>query len=83
MPWKEEDKWVQYHDGQKQFKVPFIMYADFESILEPMENRIAVSMETIYREINRHISSGFFACTTNLHMEMFQIHLKFIEDKTV
>ena len=22
---------------QKQFKVPFIMYADFESILEPME----------------------------------------------
>ena len=37
MPWREEDKYVQYHDGQKQFKVPFIMYADSESILEPME----------------------------------------------
>ena len=37
MPQREEDKYVQYHDGQKQFKVPFIMYADFESILEPME----------------------------------------------
>ena len=27
---------VEYSDGQFQFKVPFIMYADFESILEPM-----------------------------------------------
>ena len=27
---------VQYSDGQFQFKVPFIMYADFESILEPI-----------------------------------------------
>ena len=25
---------VEYSDGQFQFKVPFIMYADFESILE-------------------------------------------------
>ena len=29
MPCKEEDKWVQYHDGQTLLKVPFIMYADF------------------------------------------------------
>ena len=27
---------VEYSDGQYQFKVPFMMYADFESILEPM-----------------------------------------------
>ena len=27
---------VDYSDGQFQFKVPFIMYADFESILEPI-----------------------------------------------
>ena len=27
---------VEYSDGQFQFKVPFIMYADFESILEPI-----------------------------------------------
>ena len=30
---------VQYSDGQFQFKVPFIMYADFESILEPINSR--------------------------------------------
>ena len=27
---------VEFKDGQNQFKVPFIMYADFESILEPI-----------------------------------------------
>ena len=27
---------VEFKDGQNQFKVPFIMYAEFESILEPM-----------------------------------------------
>ena len=28
---------VEYSDGQFQFKVPFIIYADFESILEPIQ----------------------------------------------
>ena len=28
---------VEFKDGQNQFRVPFIMYADFESILESMD----------------------------------------------
>ena len=28
---------VKYSDGQYQFKLPFMMYADFESILEPIQ----------------------------------------------
>ena len=28
---------VKFHDGQDQFKVPFVTYADFESILKPTE----------------------------------------------
>ena len=28
---------IEYSDGQFQFKVPFLMYADFESILEPIQ----------------------------------------------
>ena len=28
---------VDFKDGQNQFRVPYIMYADFESILEPMD----------------------------------------------
>ena len=27
---------VEFKDGQNQFRVPFVMYADFESILEPI-----------------------------------------------
>ena len=67
MPWKEEDGFVHYHHGQKQFKVPFIMYADFESILEPMGNNSK-------GRVNKHIPSGWCAHTASLHMEMFQIH---------
>ena len=50
---------VEYLDGQFQFKVPFIMYADFESILElilgPSNNpRISTT-----RGMNKHIPSGW------------------------
>ena len=27
---------VEFYDGQNQFRVPFIMYADFEALLKPM-----------------------------------------------
>ena len=50
--WKEKDKWVQYHNGQKQLKVPFIMYAGFESILEPMEKNSK-------GRVNKHVPLGF------------------------
>ena len=49
---------VQYSDGQFQFKVPFIMYADFESILEPIQgpgNNLRISST---RGINNHVPSG-------------------------
>ena len=38
MPAKK-DKWLQYHYGQYQFKLPFMLYADFESILKPVKDR--------------------------------------------
>ena len=50
---------VQYSDGQVQFKVPFIMYADFESILEPiqgLENNLRISsMRGIRYQVSRSI----------------------------
>ena len=33
----KEGSFVEFHDGKNQFKVPFIMYADFEAILKPKE----------------------------------------------
>ena len=38
---------VEFKDGQNQFKVPFIMYADFESILEPMGPGTGISQSTL------------------------------------
>ena len=65
MPNREEDKYVQYHDGQKQFKVPFIMYADFESILEPMENNSKGL-------VNKHVPSGFCVYSKFAYGEMYK-----------
>ena len=48
----EEGSFVEFHDGQNQFKVPFIMYADFEAILKPMKES-NFNPEALYtKEIN-------------------------------
>ena len=43
MPTKEE-KWLKFHDGQYQFILPFILYADFESIVKPADGRYREKM---------------------------------------
>ena len=35
----EKEKWLKLHDGQYQFKVPFMIFADFESILKPVDEQ--------------------------------------------
>ena len=50
---------VQYSDVQFQFKVPFIMYADFESILEPIQGLGNNPTISSMRGINNHIPSGW------------------------
>ena len=35
----EKEKWLKFHDGQYQFKVRFMLYAGFESILKPVNER--------------------------------------------
>ena len=50
---------VHYSDGQFQFKVPFVMYADFESILEPSQGPENDPMISSTRSINNHILSGW------------------------
>ena len=64
----EKDKWLQYHDGQQQLKVPFMLYADFESILKPKDERYKDKIKQLkskrtvksYTEkINTHVPSGW------------------------
>ena len=50
---------VEFCDGQNQFKVPFIMYADFESILEPIESPNPYPNQPYSQRINQHVSSGW------------------------
>ena len=50
---------VEFKDGQNQFKVPYIMYADFELILEPMGPVKPGSPNQPYtNEVNQHTPSG-------------------------
>ena len=55
----EKEKWLKFHDGQYQFKVPFMLYADFESILKPVDERYRDRMDTMrtdrYRYRKDHI----------------------------
>ena len=55
----EEKKWLKFHLGQYQFKVPFMLYADFESILKPVDERYRDRMDTMrtdrYRYRKDHI----------------------------
>ena len=50
---------MQYSDGQFQFKVPFIMYADFESILELIQGPGNNPKISSTRGINIHTPSGW------------------------
>ena len=50
---------VEYSKGQHQFKVPFIMYADFESILEPIQGVSNNPSEPSTRGVNSHKLSGW------------------------
>ena len=53
---------VEFKDGQNQFRVPFIMYADFELILEPLgpvELGSPNPNQPYTNEINQHTPSGW------------------------
>ena len=50
---------VRYSDGQYQFKVPFMMYADFELILEPIQGASNNPNVSSTRGVNVHTPSGW------------------------
>ena len=53
---------VEFKDGQNQFRVPFMMYADFKSILEPMgpvEPGSPNPNQPYTNEVNQHTPSGW------------------------
>ena len=70
----EKEKWLKFHDGQYQFKVPFMLYADFESILKPFDERCRDRINIMKAEkkdkapytgkINSYVPSGWCVHST-------------------
>ena len=65
----EQGSTVEFKDGQNQFKVPFITYTDFESILEPMDPVEPGSpnpSQPYTNEVNQHTPSGWCLIANSL-----------------
>ena len=76
----EEEKWLKFHNGQYQFKVPFMLYPDFESILNPVGETYRDKMNRMKAErkgkacytekINRHVPSGWCVHSTFVYRDV-------------
>ena len=66
----EEGSFMEFHDGQNQFKVPFAMYADFKTILKSIEKSNFDPDKPYTKEINQHIPSGFCVFSKFAHGEV-------------
>ena len=55
----KQDSTVEFKDGQNEFRVRFIMYADFESILEPIQGPNLDSNQPYKNKVNQHTPSGW------------------------
>ena len=58
MPTKDNNM-IKYNQGEKSIKLPFVIYADLECLLEKMSNCINNPNEASATEINKHIPSGY------------------------
>ena len=58
MPTKDNNI-IKYNHGEKSMKVPFIIYADLECLLEKMGTCINNPNESSTTKINKHTPSGY------------------------
>ena len=55
----EDNKIIKYNHGEKSMKVPFIIYADLESLLEKMSTCHNNPKNSSTTKINKHTPSGY------------------------
>ena len=58
MPTKDNNI-IKYNQGEKSIKLPFVIYADLECLLEKMNSSYNNSEESSTTEINKHTPSGY------------------------
>ena len=70
----KEGSFMEFHDGQNQFKMPFAMYSDFEAKLKPTEEKTLSTQKnrTLKKSINT--SPLVSVCIPSLLMERLKIH---------
>ena len=56
---KEETKILKHNHGEKSMKVPFIIYADIDSLLEKMSTCHNNPKKSTTTKINKHTFSGY------------------------
>ena len=49
----EENSFVRFHHGQYQFKVPFVIYSDFEAVLQGSEEETELDPEAPHAKKNQ------------------------------
>ena len=66
----ERDPKIEFCDGQNQFKAPFIMYEDFELILEPIESPNPDPNQPYSQNVNQHVFAGWCIYSKFVHGEV-------------
>ena len=46
----EKENWLKFHDSQCQFNIPFMLYVDFENILEPLDDQCREKLNRLNAE---------------------------------
>ena len=55
----EDNKIIKYNQGEKNIKLPFIIYADLECLIEKMSTCYNNPKESSTTELNKHVPSGY------------------------
>ena len=77
----EKEKWMKFPDGQYQFKASFMLYADFESMSNPVDEKCRENIsqmkterkgKTTYTEkLNTYVPSGWSVQITFAYGDVF------------
>ena len=59
MPTKNKNNIIKYNHGEKSMKLPFVIYADLECLLEKMSTCINSPNESTTTKINKHTPLGY------------------------
>ena len=77
---KEDNKILKYNHGEKSMKVPFIIYADLESLLEKTSTCHNNPKKSSTAKINKHTLSGY-SLFTHCSFDITKNKLDYYRDK--